>query len=90
MNIYVGNLSYGTTEEELQQLFSEYGAVTSVNIIKDRDTGSAKGFGFVEMGSQAEAEAAIKALDGTAIGGRNIRVNQARPRTESRPKRQRW
>lgn len=95
MNIYVGNLSYSTTEAELQDLFAEYGAVSSVNIIKDRDTGSSKGFGFVEMDTQSEAEAAIKALDGSSVGGRSLRVNQARPRNDNRgggggARRQRW
>ena len=64
MNIYVGNLSYGVTEDELQQLFVEYGSVVSANLIMDRDTGNPKGFGFVEMENQADAEKAIKELDG--------------------------
>jgi RNA recognition motif-containing protein len=91
MNIYVGNLAYGATEEELQDLFSEHGSVQKVNIIKDRETGNSKGFGFVEMENEEEGEAAIKGLDGTPMGGRDLRVNQARPRTENaRPKRNNW
>lgn len=85
MNIYVGNLAYAMKEEDLQDLFSGFGPVTSVNIIKDRDTGNSKGFGFVEMENEADGEKAIQDLDGTAVKGRNIKVNQARPRTE-RPK----
>lgn len=90
MNIYVGNLSYNMTEEELKAMFTEHGQVTSVNLIKDKYTGQSKGFGFVEMEKQAEAEAAIKALNGRAVNGRNITVNIARPRGErpqSKPKR---
>ncbi|MCZ6664952.1 MAG: RNA-binding protein [Gammaproteobacteria bacterium] len=91
MNIYVGNLSYGVTEDELQQLFGEYGSVVSANLIIDRDTGNSKGFGFVEMENQADAEKAIKELDGSSVKGRNIKVNQARPRNDkSRPKRNNW
>jgi len=91
MNIYVGNLSYGVTEDELQQLFLEYGSVVSANLIMDRDTGNPKGFGFVEMENQADAEKAIKELDGSSIKGRSIKVNQARPKNDrSRPKRNNW
>ena len=91
MNIYVGNLSYGVTEDELQQLFVEYGSVVSANLIMDRDTGNPKGFGFVEMENQADAEKAIKELDGSSIKGRSIKVNQARPRNDrSKPKRNNW
>lgn len=82
MNIYVGNLAYQITEEELRQAFEQFGEVTSVNLVKDRFTGQAKGFGFVEMASQADAEKAIKELDGTEISGRPMRVSQARPRAE--------
>lgn len=91
MNIYVGNLSYEVTESDLQQLFEEYGPIMKVNIITDRDTGRSKGFGFVEMVEQADAEKAIKELDGTSIKDRNIKVNQARPRNErSKPRRRNW
>ncbi len=91
MNIYVGNLSYETTEDDLQQLFGEYGSVMKVNIIRDRDSGRSKGFGFVEMEEQADAEKAIGELDGAAVKDRNIKVNEARPREEkSKPKRRDW
>lgn len=89
MNIYVGNLSYQMTDEELQELFEQFGAVTRVNIIKDRETGRSKGFGFVEMEDEAAGEKAIEALDGEESGGRNLRVNKARPR-EDRPQRKSW
>jgi len=82
MNIYVGNLSYSVTEDELREMFSKFGEVTSVNLISDKYSGQSKGFGFVEMAVQSEAEAAIKALDGNSVKGRNLRVNEARPRTE--------
>ncbi len=92
MNIYVGNLAYSVTEEELSELFGAYGTVTSANIITDRDTGNSKGFGFVEMEEKAEGEKAIEELDGSSVNGRNIRVNEARPRGErsSRPPRRNW
>ena len=79
-NIYVGNLPFSTTEAELQQLFEAHGAVSRVNVVMDRDTGRSKGFGFVEMGSDAEAQAAIEAMDGQDLGGRRIKVNEAKPR----------
>lgn len=82
MNIYVGNLPYRLTEDELQGAFTPYGEVTSAKIIMDKQSGESKGFGFVEMPAQADAEEAIKQLDGTAFKGRNIRVKQARPREE--------
>ena len=82
MNIYVGNLAYRMTEDELRQAFGEFGEVSSAKIIMDRDTGQSKGFGFVEMPNQSEAEAAISALNEANIGGRNVRVNEARPRPE--------
>jgi RNA recognition motif-containing protein len=86
MNIYVGNLPYSTTEDELKALFAEYGEVVSATIITDRFSGRSKGFGFVEMAVQREGETAIAALDGSMLNGRNLRVNMARPRTE-RPRR---
>jgi len=89
MKLYVGNLSWESTEAELTELFSEHGTVASATIITDRNTGRNKGFGFVEMGNKEEAEAAIKALDDSDFGGRNIKVNEARPR-EDRPSRPRW
>ncbi|GMT47263.1 MAG: RNA-binding protein [bacterium] len=86
MNIYVGNLPYNVTEDELKELFSEFGEVSTVNIITDKFSGQSKGFGFVEMTNDSEADEAIKALDGTELKGRNIKVNQAKPRGE-RPQR---
>jgi len=87
MNIYVGNLPYRLTNEKLEETFGAFGQVGKANIIMDRETGRSKGFGFVEMPSATEAEAAINALNGTELEGRNITVNQARPREENnRPK----
>ena len=84
MNIYVGNLSFDTSENALQAAFAAYGAVSTARIATDRDTGRARGFGFVEMASQAEAQAAIKALNGSDLQGRTLTVNEARPREERR------
>jgi len=84
--LFVGNLPYNMTDAELEQTFSEYGSVESAVVIRDRDTGRSRGFGFVEMASSEEAEAAQRALDGFNIGGRPLRVNEANPR-EERPKR---
>ncbi|HVY65221.1 MAG TPA: RNA-binding protein [Gammaproteobacteria bacterium] len=80
MNIYVGNLSYGMSEDELRQAFSAYGEVSSVKILMDRETGRSRGFGFVEMPNNGEAEAAIAQLNGKDVGGRPLRINEARPR----------
>lgn len=80
MNIFVGNLSYSTTEETLQQAFEPYGKIRSVAIIKDRETGRSRGFGFVEMPDREEAEAAIAALNGEQLEGKTLTVNEARPR----------
>ncbi len=80
MNIYVGNLSYGMSEDELRDAFSAYGDVASVKILTDRETGRSRGFGFVEMPNQSEGEAAITQLNGKDVGGRALRVNEARPR----------
>lgn len=80
MNIYVGNLDYKLQENELEQLFGEYGEVSSVKIITDKYTGKSKGFGFVEMPEDENAEAAIEALNGKEVNGRQMRVNKARPR----------
>lgn len=82
MNIYVGNLPYSITEDELRDVFTEFGEVSSVNIITDKFSGQSKGFGFVEMASNSEADEAIKALNESNLKGRNIRVNQAKPRGE--------
>ena len=84
MKIYVGNLSYETTEEDLRQEFEAFGEITSVNIITDRDSGRPKGFGFVEMAAKAEAEAAIAGLNSKILKERTIVVNEARPRTDNR------
>ena len=88
-SIYVGNLPYQLTDDELRAAFEAHGEVTSAKIINDRETGRSKGFGFVEMPDTAAAEAAIKAIDGMEMGGRNLRVNEARPR-EPRPPRGRY
>jgi RNA recognition motif-containing protein len=82
LKLYVGNLSYDTTEEDLRTLFSGAGTVTSVVLIKDRDTRRSKGFGFVEMSTQSEAEEAIKSFNGANLDNREIKVNIARPREE--------
>jgi cold-inducible RNA-binding protein len=81
-NIFVGNLSFNTGEDELRQLFEAYGQVDRVSIMTDRDTGRSRGFGFVEMNSNEDGEKAITALNGSQIGGRTINVNEARPKTE--------
>ena len=81
--LYVGNLPYSATEQSVRDAFSKCGTVSSVSIISDRDTGQSKGFGFVEMSSDAEAQAAIQQLNGTSLEGRQIKVNEAKPR-ESR------
>jgi RNA recognition motif-containing protein len=80
-SIFVGNLSFSTTEDELRTLFEPYGAVQRVSIITDRDTGRSRGFGFVEMPNDSEAEKAIAAINGSSLGGRTLNVNEARPRT---------
>ena len=84
--LYVGNLSYNTSGSELEQLFASHGTVRSAEVIADRDTGRSKGFGFVQMGSDAEAQAAVAALDGQQQDGRALTVNVAKPR-EDRPRR---
>lgn len=80
--IYVGNLAYGVSSSDLQQMFEAHGTVQSAQVIMDRDTGRSKGFGFVEMGSDQEAQAAITALNGQQVDGRTLTVNEARPREE--------
>ncbi len=80
--LYVGNLTYGVTDSTLSQLFEPHGAVQSAQVIMDRDTGRSKGFGFVEMGSDQEAQAAIAALNGQQVEGRSLTVNEAKPRPE--------
>jgi RNA recognition motif-containing protein len=81
-NIFVGNLSFNTGEDELRQIFEGYGQVDRVSIMTDRDTGRSRGFGFVEMNSNEDGEKAITALNGSQLGGRTINVNEARPKTE--------
>ena len=83
--LYVGNLAYSVRDETLQQAFGAYGQVTSAKVMMERDTGRSKGFGFVEMGSDEEAQAAIKGMNGQQIGGRGLVVNEARP-MEQRPR----
>ncbi|MDZ7761220.1 MAG: RNA-binding protein [Desulfovermiculus sp.] len=78
--MYVGNLAFQSTEDDIQELFSQFGEVKSVNLITDRETGRSRGFAFVEM-PEKEADAAMQSLDGTSFEGRNLKVNEARPRT---------
>ncbi len=85
--LYVGNLNYRTQDEDLRSLFAEYGEVLSANVVLERDTGRSKGFGFVEMADEEAAKNAQTALDGADFEGRNLRVNEARPR-EAAPRRQ--
>ena len=84
MNIYVGNLSYGMSEDELRDAFGAFGEVSSVKILMDRETGRSRGFGFVEMPNNSEAETAIAQLNGKDLGGRALRINEARPREQQR------
>jgi RNA recognition motif-containing protein len=90
MNIYVGNLAYSVTQDELRDAFGAYGEISSVNLITDKFTGDSKGFGFVEMPNNSEADAAIKALNETPLKGRNMKVNQAKPRGERPSRGPRW
>jgi RNA recognition motif-containing protein len=80
--LYVGNLAYSLRDDDLQQRFAEFGTVTSAKVMMDRDTGRSKGFGFVEMGSDAEAQAAIRGMNGKSVDGRALVVNEARPRED--------
>src|SRR5579862_6400755 len=82
MNIYVGNLNFGTTEQTLRSLFEQYGTVNRVNLMTDRDTGQPKGFALVEMPNDEEARKAMSAINGTDVGGRTLAVNEARPKTD--------
>ena len=82
MKLYVGNLSFQTSSEDLQELFSQAGTVESANVVEDRDTGRSRGFGFVEMATKEEGEAAIAQFNGKEFGGRNLTVNEARPRED--------
>ena len=89
MNIYVGNLSWNTNDNQLNELFSQHGSVESARVLADRETGRSRGFGFVEMSNDSEGQAAINALNGYELDGRALKVNVARPR-EERPKRDRY
>jgi RNA recognition motif-containing protein len=84
-NLFVGNMSFHTTESDLTDIFKAFGQVTRVHIVMDRETGRARGFAFVEMADDAEATKAIAGLDGKDLGGRNLKVSEARPKTEGRP-----
>jgi RNA recognition motif-containing protein len=91
VNIFVGNLAFGSTDHDIRQLFEPYGAVDKINIITDRDTGQSRGFGFVEMPDSTAAKAAIQGLQGQELGGRTLNVNEAKPRAPRRePSRARW
>ena len=90
MNLYVGNMSYEVSEDDLKALFAEYGEVESVNRIIDRQTGRSKGFAFVEMPSNSEADQAVKNLNGHDLKGRKLKVNQAKPKEKRRPFRPRY
>jgi RNA recognition motif-containing protein len=91
VNIFIGNLAYSATEDDLRQRFEQYGVVDKVNVIIDRDTGRAKGFGFVEMPDTAAAKAAIQGLQGKELDGRTLTVNEAKPRAPRRePYQARW
>jgi len=85
MKLYVGNLSFQTSSNDLQELFTQAGTVESANVVEDRDTGRSRGFGFVEMSSKEEGEAAIQQFNGKELGGRPLTVNEARPREDRRP-----
>ena len=89
MNIYVGNLPYSVTEDDLRQLFGQHGEVSSVSVITDKYSGQSKGFGFVEMPQQDQAQTAVKELSGTNLKGRDLKVNEARPREQRPPRRDR-
>ena len=90
MNMYIGNLAHDVTEDDLRNAFSEFGEVSSVKIIIDKFSGRSKGFGFVEMQNNSEADQAIKALNGKVLNGRSIKVNQAKPRGKSPRRRHRY
>jgi RNA recognition motif-containing protein len=82
MKLYVGNLSFQTSSQELQDIFAEFGTVESATVVEDRETGRSRGFGFVEMSSQEEGEKAIAELNGQEVGGRELKVNEAKPRED--------
>jgi RNA recognition motif-containing protein len=82
MKLYVGNISFNTSNQDLNDIFGEFGAVESANVVEDRETGRSRGFGFVEMSSKSEGEAAISALNGKEVDGRELKVNEAKPRED--------
>lgn len=86
MKIYIGNLPFSTTDDDLRESFGAYGAVDSAQVVTDRESGRSRGFGFVEMPSDGEAQAAIEEMNGKDFGGRSLTVNQAKPREQSRPR----
>ena len=90
MNIYVGNLAYTVTEDDLKEAFSGFGEISSVRLVSDKFSGKSKGFGFIEMPDNSEAEAAMNALNESSFKGRDIKVNQAKPREERPQRRQRY
>ncbi len=90
MNIYVGNLDYTVTEDDLKEAFSEFGEISSVRLVSDKFSGKSKGFGFIEMPDNSEAEAAMNALNESSFKGRDIKVNQAKPREDRPQRRQRY
>ena len=90
MNIYVGNLDYDVTEEDLREAFGQFGEIANASVIKDRMSGRSKGFGFIEMPDNSEADKAIKALNGSELKGRNIKVNQAQARGNRQNRRRRY
>jgi len=91
VNIFVGNLAFGSTDQDIRQLFEPYGTVDKINIITDRDTGQSRGFGFVEMPDSTAAKTALQGLQGKELGGRTLTVNEAKPREPRRePSRARW
>jgi len=90
MEIYVGNLSWETSDQELTDAFGAYGNVEKVSIISDRDSGRSKGFGFVTMNDDAEANKAIEGMNGTEMGGRDLKVNEAKPREDRPPRKDNW
>lgn len=89
-NIYVGNLPFRSTEDDVRALFARYGEVDTVKLISDRETGKPRGFGFVEMPDDGQADEAIRALDGAEFEGRNLKVNEAKPRAPRPPRRTNW
>ncbi len=90
MNIYIGNLPYSVTEEDLKEAFGEFGQIASISLITDKFSGQSKGFGFIEMANNSEADAAIKALNESSLKGRRIKVNQAKPKSDKPARKPRY